>query len=230
MKRKLERFAEIKTFSNVFQPSYKELLNSDHKLKGKWNSGVFRNDDPITLELGCGKGEYTISLARIFTKKNFIGIDIKGERMWKGAVYANKDNLNNVAFIRTKIEMINSLFSIDEVNGIWLTFPDPQLNRKKLVRKRLTSAGFLNRYKQFLKPEASVHLKTDDDTLYNYTLDVIEKNDLELVRTTDDLYNSEMVDEILAIKTYYEKQFIEEGKSIKYLEFKLEPGKDIVEP
>jgi len=220
----------MKTFENVLQPSYNELLNSDHKLKGKWNSGFFRNDHPIMLELGCGKGEYTTGLACIFPDKNFIGIDIKGARMWKGASHARKDKLKNVAFVRTKIEMINSLFSYNEISGIWLTFPDPQLRRKKLVKKRLLSARFLNSYKNFLKPGASIHLKTDNDVLYNYALDIINKNKLPIVRYADDIYNSDIFDEILSIRTYYEEQFIKEGKRIKYVEFTLSQGKEFVEP
>lgn len=217
-KRKLEHFEENKTFYNFFQPSYPELING-FQLKGCWHEKFFRNDNPIVLELGCGKGEYSVNLAKKYPGKNFIGIDIKGARMWKGASISNSEKLPNTAFIRTSIELIESVFEPGEVNEIWITFPDPQPNKPR-IKKRLTSPQFLERYKKILAQEAVIHLKTDNTTLFEYTLEVISGGNHELLYVTRDLYNSGLEDETTQIQTFYEKMFLKEGISIKYLRFK----------
>jgi tRNA (guanine-N7-)-methyltransferase len=227
VKKKLQRFADMETFSNVVQPAFDEVFGKDYHLKGKWNQLFFKNDNPIVLELGCGKGEYTIGLARRFPKKNFIGIDIKGSRMWKGARTANAENLDNVAFLRTHIEMIRSFFREDEIDEIWITFPDPQLKKK---RKRLTSSMFLNAYGGFLKRGGLVHLKTDSTAMYQYTLDLARFNHLPVKINTRDLYHSGIESDILGIQTFYERQFLDQGMKITYLCFELLDGKKIEEP
>jgi len=217
-KRKLQRFAEMKTFPNVIQPSLEAVFNKDYYLKGAWNKEYFKNSNPVILELGCGKGEYTTELARRFPAMNFIGVDIKGSRLWKGARIALQENLVNAAFLRTHIEFIDSFFNHDEVNEIWLTFPDPQEKKK---RKRLTSPRFLNTYSRFMKNHGIIHLKTDNQVLYDYTLDLVRKNGLVIKFHTNDLYNSGFENELLVIKTYYEKQFLDQGLKINYLSFEL---------
>lgn len=219
-KNKLQRWAEMKKFDHVIQPGFEDVYKKSYLLKGKWASEFFQNNYPIVLELGCGKGEYTTNLAEKHTKKNFIGIDIKGARIWKGAKKAKETGLKNVCFIRTRIELINSFFAKDEISEIWLTFPDPQTKRRR-EKKRLTNPRFLNHYKDFLAPEGIIHLKTDNYLLFEYTLDIIRKNNLKLLYSTYNLYNSKISDETLHIKTFYEKQFIEEEKKICYLRFRL---------
>lgn len=216
-------------FQNIFQPSFDEVFGKDFHLKGKWGEKHFRNDHPIILELGCGKGEYTVGLASIFPEKNFIGIDIKGARIWTGARQAQREEIPNVAFIRTRIEIIDSFFSKDEIDEIWLTFPDPQL-KKRRNKKRLTAPRFLNSYRGFLKNHGLIHLKTDNPTLYHYTLELIRLNSLPLVYATEDLYGSDESDMVFGIQTFYEKQFIEEGLHIHYLKFELPRDKVITEP
>ncbi len=219
-KDKLKKWAEIKKFDFVIQPVVEDVFNKDHLLKGKWAEKFFKNNYPIVLELGCGKGEYTINLAKKYNNKNFIGIDIKGARIWKGAREVEEMGLKNVCFIRTRIELINSFFSEDEISEIWITFPDPQSKRKR-EKKRLTNPWFLNSYKDFLIPEGIIHLKTDNYSLYEYTLDIVRQNNLELLHSTPDLYNTGVTDENLFFKTFYEKQFIKEGKKITCLSFRL---------
>ncbi|MFH2096349.1 MAG: tRNA (guanosine(46)-N7)-methyltransferase TrmB [Bacteroidota bacterium] len=226
---KLQRFAEMEHFSNVIQPSFEEVWQKDHVLKGKWAASCFKNKKPIVLELGCGKGEYTIGLAQRFKDKNFIGIDIKGARMFIGARQGLQEKIANAVFLRTRIELLRSFFGRDEISEIWITFPDPQL-KKRRVKKRLTSSGLLNMYKQFLAPGGLVHLKTDNDTLYEYTLALARENRLEIRCSTGDLYNSGMDDDILSIQTFYEKQFLEQGMSINYLCFRLDNKEKIEEP
>ncbi len=226
-KNKLQRFAEVKTFSNVIQPDFSEVFQKDHPLKGKWRGVYFKNDNPIVLELGCGKGEYTIGLAAANCDNNYIGIDIKGARIWKGARKALEEEMTNVAFIRTRIELIGSFFNDSEINEIWLTFPDPQLKKK---RKRLTSSRFLSVYQNFLKHNGLVHLKTDDITLYHYTLDVALLNNLNIKMKTEDLYHSGIQNTKLQIRTYYEQQFLDMGMKINYLCFELPHGRQIREP
>ena len=216
MKRKLARFAENETFPHLFQP--RMFPPVDHELKGKWNTDFFRNSNPIVLELGCGRGEYTVNLAERFPEKNFIGVDWKGARLWRGAKTSYDNKMPNVAFLRIMIQNILNFFSREEVSEIWITFPDPQPQQSR-VRKRLTSPRFLNMYRQMLKEGGIVHLKTDNRGFYDYTLEVIGENKLRKICETDDLYQSTVVNEILEIKTTYEKMFLQQGFKICYLEF-----------
>lgn len=211
-KDKLRRFAEVSTFSNVIQ------LDSGKPFKGKWASEFFKNDNPVVLELACGKGEYTVNLGRIFPQKNFIGIDYKGNRIWRGAKTALEDGVSNVGFLRIQIETILDYFSEAEIDEIWITFPDPQpqISREK---KRLTSPRFLEKYKQILKHGGPINLKTDNDNLHAYTSEKIEELGLKLYVKTEDLYNSKHADEVLSIKTYYEKKYLQDNKNINYLKF-----------
>ena len=226
-KRKLERFAETATFKNVLQPGLNDVLGKDHPIKGKWRDVYFKNDSPLVVELGCGKGEYTVGLARKNRHKNFIGIDIKGARIWKGARTALDENLSNAMFLRTRIEFIGSFFDKNEVDEIWLTFPDPQPKKK---RKRLSSSRFLNQYKSFLKPEGFLHMKTDSQLLYQYTINLAVHNNLSVDIATEDLYHSELYSDELLIQTFYEKGFLEKGLRIYYMKFKLSNSEIIDEP
>ena len=200
----------------MFQP--KMFPPVDHYLKGKWHSDFFKNENPIVIELGCGRGEYTVSLAERHPEKNFIGIDWKGARLWRGAKTSFDNKMPNVAFLRIMILNIGNFFSTDEISEIWITFPDPQPQQSR-ERKRLTSPRFLDLYKQFLKSGGDIHLKTDNKGFYDYTLEVIEENKLKKKYSTDDLYHSDAVNEILEIKTTYEKIFLEQGSKICYLKF-----------
>jgi len=226
-KKKLQRFAEMETFNHVVQAQFDEVFNKDYELKGKWKKEFFGNDNPIVLELGCGKGEYTVGLAKQNQDRNFIGIDIKGARMWRGASTAKEEKILNVGFIRTRIDLINSFFSDGEIQEIWVTFPDPQ---PKKHYKRLTSTRFLGYYQKILKENGFVNLKTDNADLYAYTRALVKLNKLEIEVDTDNLYNSGLVDEKLAIKTFYEQQFLEQGKPIHYIKFKLDKGINLEEP
>ncbi len=214
-------------FRNLFQPSYEELLRGAFPCRGKWGSFWFGDDRPIIAELGCGKGEYTVTLADKDPGKNYIGIDIKGARMYSGAREALEKNLPNVAFIRTKIENTPLLFDSGEISEIWLTFPDPQL---KKVKKRLTSTFFLRRYLQFLQPGGVIRLKTDSVFLYAYTLALVRLNRFDILSATDDLYASEVADEVLSIRTFYEKQWLDRGIAVKYLAFRLSGEHELLEP
>lgn len=226
-KKKLSRFAEMETFDHVIQASFDEVFKKDYKLKGNWAKDFFKNDNPIVLELGCGKGEYTIGLAKQNPNINYIGIDIKGARMWRGAKTALDEGINNVGFIRTRIDLINSFFAQNEISEVWVTFPDPQ---PKKYYKRLTSTRFLGYYQRLLKENGIVNLKTDSQELYTYTRNLVELNNLEKVIDTNDLYNSGIDDQILSIKTFYEQQFLDQGKSITYLKFKLNNIIQLEEP
>ena len=230
-KGKLEKFAEMETFKNVFQYPFSVLENVPFDMKGHWCDDYFKNNHPIVLELGCGKGEYTVGLARLFPDVNFIGVDIKGARMWTGAKQALAEGLDNVAFLRTNIEMIDRFFAPDEVREIWLTFSDPQM---KNARKRLSSTYFMNRYRHFLVDGGVVHLKTDSNFLFTYTSFMVEKNQLPLLQKTDDLYHTADVDEatrrILSIQTYYESMWMERGLNIKYIKFRLPREGQLEEP
>lgn len=227
-KGKLAKFSELETYSHVMQPQFDEVFNKDYRLKGKWKQEFFKNDHSITLELACGKGEYAVGMAQVYPGRNFLGIDIKGARLWTGAKRAIENNLDNVGFLRTRIDFINSFFIEDEIDEIWITFPDPQL-RKPL--KRLTSSRFLNRYKRILKPGATINLKTDSVELYEYTKKVIEINKFPLLQDLDDIYNSSYAnDPILSIKTYYEKGWLEDGLKSHYLKFQIDNTKEIIEP
>jgi len=224
-KNKLARWTEFGSYNNVIQPQIEDVAGKDHPIKGRWNSELFKNTNPIVLELGCGKGEYSVGLAEKFPDKNFIGIDIKGARMWRGAKTASEQHLPNVAFLRTRIEFINSFFSPDEVDEIWITFPDPHPGGRN-SNKRLTSPWFLNSYRLFLKNKGQIHLKTDNKELYKFTMRTLAYNNLETIFSTIDLY-SEQSDNILSIKTHYEKIFLTAGMKINYLSFRLEKDKNI---
>ena len=226
-KNKLKKFGEMETFSNVFQYPYSVLMQQGFPLKGKWHSDFFGNGNPIVLELGCGKGEYTVGLAKRFPDRNFIGVDIKGARMWTGAKQAVTDNMPNVAFVRTNIELIASFFAPGEVSEIWITFPDPQM---KKTNKRLTSVRFLNLYRRILEPGGIINLKTDSPFLYTYTRELVRLNGLPVEVDTDDLYASGMADDILEIRTFYEQQWLARGLTIKYLRWRLDAGTELQEP
>jgi tRNA (guanine-N7-)-methyltransferase len=225
-KNKLAKFADLNSFGHVIQVSYSELFQNRFFLKGNWNKDFFKNDHPIVLELGCGKGEYTTGLAKLFPDKNFIGIDIKGSRMWSGAKESLQDGLGNSGFLRTNIELLPHFFDTNEVSEIWITFPDPQMKR---TNKRLTSVRFLKEYCEILKSEGVIHLKTDSDFLYQYTLATINENRFKVQVNTNDLYASGLADEILSIRTYYEQQWLDRGKKIKYLRY-LPHGNHLKEP
>lgn len=226
-KNKLSKFADMATYDNVFQYGFEKLTNEGFPLKGKWGSDYFKNNNPIVLELGCGKGEYTVGLANKFPDKNFIGIDIKGARMWTGATEAIEKGLDNVAFLRTHIELIHHFFSEEEVSEIWITFPDPQM---KKTNKRLTSTRFMKEYSSILKGDGVIHLKTDSNFLYTYTNAMVEENNLKVLFNTDDLYNSDIEDDILQIQTFYEQQWRARGIDIKYIKFVCPKNKDWIEP
>ncbi len=226
-KNKLYKFAKIETYNHVFQASFDERNRQDFPMKGQWKKEFFKNNNPIVLELGCGKGEYTVGLAELYPDKNFIGMDIKGARLYTGATQALKKELANVAFIRAKIELITSFFTESEVDEIWITFPDPQM---KKTRKRLTSSRFLHFYREILKSNGIVHLKTDSNFLYTYTDALVGQNKLPATINTSDLYNSGIVDKVLSIQTFYESQFYEQGIPIKYIKFQLPEEIEIVEP
>lgn len=221
----------METFKNVFQYPFSVLENVPFDMKGHWCDDYFKNNHPIVLELGCGKGEYTVGLARLFPDVNFIGVDIKGARMWTGAKQALAEGLDNVAFLRTNIEMIDRFFASDEVREIWLTFSDPQM---KNARKRLSSTYFMNRYRHFLVDGGVVHLKTDSNFLFTYTSLMVEKNQLPLLQKTADLYHTADVDEatrrILSIQTYYESMWMERGLNIKYIKLRLPHEGQLEEP
>jgi tRNA (guanine-N7-)-methyltransferase len=225
-KKKLARWAELNSFSHVIQPAFEDVFRKDHELKGKWHEEWFKNDNPIVLELGCGKGEYTVNLASKYPGKNFIGVDIKGHRMWRGAKEAKEKNLTNAAFLRTRIEFIRSFFAQGEVDEIWITFPDPQLKQSR-ESKRLPGAYFLNLYRAFLKDNGIVHLKTDCRALYDYTLSIVRANNLEIITSTADLHNELPGNEMLAIRTFYEEMFLKDNVPITYLSFRL-PNEKVI--
>ena len=222
-KNKLKRFADMTNYPNVIAPKFDEVFCVDFRLKGHWADQVFGNPHPLVLELGCGKGEYTVALARKYPEKNFIGVDIKGARMWVGATDALQNNLANVAFLRTRIEFIRSCFAYGEISEIWITFPDPQPQQSR-ENKRLTSSRFLQSYREIMQPEGIIHLKTDSQSLFEYTCEVVKSRNLPVLACTDDLYQSGCADDILSVQTYYEKMFMDKGFSIKYLKFTFGEG------
>ncbi len=230
-KGKLAKFADMEKYENVFQYPYSVIDNVPFEMKGKWREEYFGNDNPIVLELGCGRGEYTVGLARMYPDVNFIGVDIKGARMWSGATAALAEGLHNVAFLRTNIEIIDRFFAPGEVQEIWLTFSDPQM---KNPRKRLSSTYFMNRYRRFLTDGGTIHLKTDSNFLFTYTKYMVNRNGLPVLFCTDDLYHTDGLDDltaqILGIKTYYESQWIERGLNIKYMKFSLPHAGELAEP
>lgn len=219
-KDKLRKFRENETFENLLQPTTAEVFQKDHPMKGNWGEKMFGNNNPIILELGCGKGEYTIALAEKFPQNNYIGVDIKGARLWKGAKYATEKSLKNVAFLRTRIEFIDSIFAQGEVSEIWLTFSDPQPNKP---RKRLSSPLFLERYSHILKEDGIIHLKTDSQLLHEYTLETIDSENHILLEANNDIYGTNRAenDDILSVKTFYEKQFLAKGMAITYAKWRL---------
>lgn len=244
-KNKLKKFMEMETFTNVFQCSTRELMPASgssnfgaplmtHPLYGKWRDAYFHNDNPIVLELGCGRGEYTVGLAQKYPNKNFIGIDIKGARMWAGAKEAEQKGIKNVAFLRTNIEIITSFFSADEIAEIWITFCDPQMRK---ATKRLTSTYFMQRYQQIMKPNGVIHLKTDSPFLYTYTTEMLRLNPYPILCQANDLYAAEKdtandiyLNDARALQTHYEKQWLDRGLSIKYIAWQLTPLTQWEEP
>ena len=219
-KNKLKRFKENEGFNNVFQPSREDLLNDKFNLKGNWNRLAFKNSNPIVVELGCGKGEYTVGLARMFPEKNFIGIDIKGARFWKGAKTSLSEKINNVLFVRAQIELIENIFLMDEINEIWITFPDPQIKYKR-TKHRLVNIDFLNRYKNILIKGGIINLKTDNEFLHGYLIGLIQGMGDEIIYSNHDIYNcSGAPIEATAIQTYYESLYLTEDKPITYLKFR----------
>lgn len=220
-KNKLRRFKDNETFNNVIQPSREEVVDQTFKYRGQWNTLYFKNDNPIVVELGCGKGEYTVGLAEQYKDKNFIGIDIKGARFWRGAKTALEQNMDNVAFLRTQIELVTDVFGNNEVSEIWITFPDPQIKYKR-TKHRMTNPEFLSKYKTILKPDGLIHLKTDSEFMHGYTLGILEGLDHEILYSHHDIYvNHEAPKDVVGIQTFYEKQYLEKGKPITYLKFKL---------
>ena len=220
-KNKLKRFSENETFTNVFQPTREEVVGNEFPLRGKWNREFFKNDNPIVLELGCGKGEYSVGLAERFPEKNFIGIDIKGARFWRGAKTAVETGMNNVAFVRTQIELIHHIFTQNEVSEIWITFPDPQIKYKR-TKHRMTNAAFLDNYKKILKPNGLMHLKTDSEFMHGYTLGLLHGLGYEVLYANHNIYKNEGAPaEVTGIQTFYESQYLEVNKSITYIQFRI---------
>jgi tRNA (guanine-N7-)-methyltransferase len=220
-KNKLKRFKENETFKNVIQPTREDLVEKEFILKGKWNSDFFKNENPIVLELGCGKGEYSVALGRKYPNKNFIGIDIKGARFWRGAKTALEENITNVAFLRTQIELIDYAFAQNEVDEIWITFPDPQIKYKR-TKHRMTNSEFLKRYKKILKPQGHVNLKTDSEFMHGYTLGLLHGAGHEIIYANHDVYKNEgSPEEVTSIQTFYESQYLEQNKPITYIRFKI---------
>ena len=230
-KGKLAKFADMETYENVFQYPYSVVEHVPFEMQGHWHEQYFHNDNPIVLELGCGKGEYTVELAKLYPNRNFIGVDIKGARMWTGATQALREGLKNVAFLRTNIEIIERFFAEDEVQELWLTFSDPQM---KNPRKRLTSTYFMNRYRHFLIDGGIIHLKTDSNFLFTYTTYMVEHNHLPVIERTEDLYHSSdlspLTSHLLNIQTYYESMWIARGLNIKYMKWQLPRQGELSEP
>lgn len=220
-KNKLKRFKENETFYNVIQPTRQEALEGEFNYKGKWARDFFKNNNPIVLELGCGKGEYTIALARANPEKNFIGVDIKGARFWRGAKTAVEEKIPNAAFLRTQIELIDCFFEKEEVSEIWITFPDPQIKYKR-TKHRLTNLEFLSKYKKILASQGVVHLKTDSEFMHGYTLGILHGVGAEVLYSNHNIYKNEGAPkEVLEIKTHYESIYLEQGKPITYIRFKI---------
>ncbi|MGM0392418.1 MAG: tRNA (guanosine(46)-N7)-methyltransferase TrmB, partial [Bacteroidota bacterium] len=208
-------------FDNVVQPSREELTQNNYPLRGKWRTDFFKNNNPIVLELGCGKGEYSVALAQAYPEKNFIGVDIKGARFWRGAKTGIEENITNLGFIRTQIELVDHIFAENEIDEIWITFPDPQIKYKR-TKHRLTNSEFLQKYKYILKPEGIVNLKTDSEFMHGYTLGLLHGEGHEILQANHDVYkNVYSPKEVTGIQTFYEKQYLEQGKPITYIQFKI---------
>ncbi|WP_338732676.1 tRNA (guanosine(46)-N7)-methyltransferase TrmB [Mangrovimonas cancribranchiae] len=220
-KNKLKRFKENETFNNVIQPTREEMVEHKFPYKGKWNKDFFKNNNPLVLELGCGKGEYSVGLAKKYPNKNFIGIDIKGARFWRGAKTAIEENIPNVGFLRTQIELIEYAFDVNEVDEIWITFPDPQIKYKR-TKHRMTNKAFLKRYKTILKPDGVVNLKTDSEFMHGYTLGLLHGAGHEVLYANHDVYKlGGSPEEVTEIQTFYESQYLEQDKAITYIRFKI---------
>ena len=219
-KKKLIHFQENLTFPHLFQPGYKEVQSGFH-LRSKWDHAFFKNQNPVVIELGCGKGEYTVGLAAKYPKKNFIGIDFKGSRLWRGCKTVSEQGLKNVAFVRTRVDYLENLFGPREISEIWITFPDPQPGKE---RKRLTAPLFLNKYKTILTNDGIIHLKTDNQFFFDYSLGIVNEFKHHLLFTTEDLYNSGLQEDVIQIQTYYENIWLKEGKRIYYIKFSLNTG------
>lgn len=220
-KNKLKRFRENETFENVIQPSREEVISDSLKLKGNWRKNFFKNNNPLVLELGCGKGEYSVNLAKAYPEVNFLGIDIKGARFWRGAKSALEENMKNVGFLRTQIELIDHIFDENEVDEIWITFPDPQIKYKR-TKHRLTNEVFLDMYKKILKTDGVVHLKTDSEFMHGYTLGLLHGLRQDIEYANHDVYASDGVPEaVTTIQTFYEKQYLEVDKKITYIRFRF---------
>lgn len=230
-KDKFKRFQECLTFDCMIQPQFEEMYKKDYTLKGNWRKDFFKNDNPIILELGCGRGEYTVGLGEQHPEINYIGVDIKGARMWRGAKTATENSMNNVGFLRTRIEFIESFFAANEIDEIWITFPDPQMKRDR-ARKRLTAPEFLSIYSKFLKKEGYINLKTDSQFLHNYTKTVAEINGLSTIACNNDIYNNpqSLSQELLTIQTTYEKKFLKEGMPITYIKYQLGGKSEFTSP
>ena len=226
-KNKLAKFDDMAEYPHVFQYPFSVLQANGFELKGNWRKDFFKNDNPIVLELGCGKGEYTVGLGKLFPEKNFIGVDIKGARMWSGAKESLEAGMTNVAFLRTSIELISHFFEAGEVDEIWITFPDPQM---KKVNKRLTSTRFMRMYREILSGEGIIHLKTDSNFMYTYTCEMAKVNNYPILFNNNDLYHSDLNDSILSIRTYYEQQWLDRGLNIKYVKFVCEERDTLIEP
>ena len=220
-KNKLKRFNENATFNNVIEPTREEVVSGEFSWKGKWHAEFFKNDNPIVLELGCGKGEYSVGLAQRYPDKNFIGIDVKGARFWRGAKTAIDEGLHNVGFLRTQIELLEYCFAENEVDEIWITFPDPQIKYKR-TKHRMTNSEFLQRYKKILKPNGLINLKTDSEFMHGYTLGLLHGEGHEVLYANHNVYKNEGAPEVVtAIQTFYEKQYLGINKAITYIQFKI---------
>lgn len=227
-KNKLARWSELGSYSNVIEVKTMPADGEYHPIRGKWRINIFGNNNPVVTELGCGKGEYTIGLAKKYPDKNFIGIDIKGARMWRGAKTSNEQKISNAGFLRTRIEFLDRYFAYDEIDEIWITFPDPHPGKKN-SNKRLTCPWFLNKYRHLLKDKGIINLKTDSAELYSYTLGLAQRNGLEILESVTDLHNELKDNELLGIRTHYENIFLKEGVKITYLSFRLEKEKEITD-
>jgi tRNA (guanine-N7-)-methyltransferase len=225
-KNKLARWSELGSFSNVIEAKTIPEDGEFHPVRGRWRMDIFGNNNPVVAELGCGKGEYTTGLALRYPERNFIGVDIKGARMWRGAKTSNEQKITNAAFLRTRIEFLDRYFTTDEIDEIWITFPDPHPGKRN-SNKRLTCPWFLNKYRVLLKNNGIIHLKTDSAELYNYTLSIVKHNGLEIIESVTDLHNELKDNELLTIRTHYENLFLKKGIKITYLSFRLEKEKNI---